>query len=136
MKTGDEGINLIKLSEGLRLDAYQDQGGIWTVGYGHITGVHEGVHITEEQADMLLQADLEHVENALNRLVPSTCTQNQFDALADFAFNLGTSALETLLSHGWEEVPSQLPRWNHVAGKVSNGLSVRRSREVELFNRE
>jgi len=134
VKTSDEGRKFIESNEGLRLDSYRDTVGVLTIGYGHTDGVHEGVHITEEQADMLLEADLTHVEHALNNLVPANCTQNQFDALVDFGFNLGTGALETLLSHGWDQVPEQIPRWNRAGGKVSTGLSLRRSREVALFN--
>lgn len=133
MKTSDAGRKFIQQNEGLRLTAYQDQGGVWTIGIGHTMGVKEGDTITEEQADMLLESDLLHVEIALNKLIPSDCTQNQFDALADFAFNLGTGALATMLDHGWQDVPNQMPKWCNVAKKPNAGLLARRKREVALF---
>jgi lysozyme len=80
-----------------------------------------------------LQQDVAAVEGAVNRLAPGV-NQNQFDALVDFGFNLGVGALQTMLSHGLDQVPVQIPRWNHVNGQVSPGLTARRQAEVDLWN--
>ena len=90
----DAGFALTKLFEGLRLTAYTDQGGVWTIGYGHTgPGVQAGLVITEAQADIFLQADVARAVTAVNLLVTIAITQGQFDALVDFAFNLGSSSL-------------------------------------------
>ncbi len=73
------------------------------------------------------------VENHLQVYLPSDCTQNQFDALIDFGFNLGCEALETMLGHGWDQVPTQILRWDKAGGQVVPGLAARRQRELILF---
>ena len=93
MKTSRDALNAIKEFEGLRLQAYKCPAGVWTIGYGHTDGVTDGMEITERQATALLKADLIPVEKAVNEL--GVCkTQGQFDALVDFAFNLGIEALK------------------------------------------
>lgn len=131
------GIALTKESEGLRLIPYDDGAGNSTIGYGHKilpgeTWAAEG--ITQAQADQLLQDDLAVPQDAVNRLADPSCNQNQFDALCDFCFNLGEGALTTMLGHGWDLVPVQIPRWNHAGGKEMDGLTKRRAAEVALWN--
>src|SRR4029077_6585034 len=94
MKISDAGLGLIKESEALRLDSYQDVVGIWTIGYGH-TGpeVVEGLHITEDAANALLLSDLETAEKCIDNSVSVQLTQGQYDALCSFVFNLGCMAL-------------------------------------------
>lgn len=148
MKTSQSGLDFITANEGCILSAYKDAVGVWTIGVGH-TGpeVHEGLLWTPEQAQQALEKDVAKVEMTLNALAPDTCTQNQFDALVDFGFNLGTGALQTLLSHGWREVPNQLyweepdgtvHGWIHAGGKILPGLvkrrNKRRKKEQDLFN--
>ena len=87
MKLSEKGANLIKQYEGLRLNAYQDAGGVWTIGYGHTGGVQPGDVITREEADALFWADVEKFVRGVNRLKQGTrLTQNQFDALVSFAY--------------------------------------------------
>jgi lysozyme len=151
------GLALVKKSEGLRLAAYQDTGGVWTIGYGH-TGAYppgtycfpeEGGHsysadgdspsageaITEFTATMILTADLARAAASVPADVP--LTDNQFAALTDFAFNLGAGALRQLLAHGLDQVPEQLLRWDHgeVAGREEElaGLKARRQAEADLW---
>src|SRR6185437_6241595 len=90
----DAGFALTKKFEGLRLTAYQDQVGVWTIGYGH-TGpeVHGGLAITEDQADLLLHSDVAAAVACVNRAVTAGISQSQFDALVDFVFNLGCGRL-------------------------------------------
>lgn len=138
-KTSIKGINLIKSFEGFRADAYLDAVRVPTIGYGTTRGVKMGQKITEAQAVALLQKDLEMFENAINRLVKVPLTQNQFDALASFVYNLGEtnfagSTLLKVINNGrFELAPEQFLRWNKAGGKVLNGLTRRRQAEADMF---
>jgi lysozyme len=82
-------IELIKRFEGLRLTAEQLDDGRWTIGYGHTRSAREGAAVSEADAEALLTYDLVEVQAAINDLVFTPLTQNQFDALAAFVFNIG-----------------------------------------------
>ena len=136
MKTSEAGIAFIKRNEGFASKPYNDNGH-QAIGYGHDYERGEPVppQISQEQADALLRADLAaRYEPAVNKGIPVECTQNQFDALVDFAYNLGIASLAMMLNHGWEQVPAQMLRWNHVNGAVNPGLTARRQAEVQMFN--
>lgn len=134
------GLALTKQFEGFKDTAYQDQGGVWTIGYGHTHGVQGGMTCTPEQAEGWLKDDLSLASEYVEKLVKVALTDNQFAALADFAFNVGvgnfaSSTLLRLLSFGrYSEVPDQLRRWNKCAGQVNEGLIRRREAEVALWN--
>ncbi len=139
MQTSPNGIAFIRKNEGVRLSVYDDNGHP-AIGYGHdLTQpeIFSGVYvngITIDQAASLLQQDLTaRYEPSVNELAPDA-NQNQFDALVDFAYNLGGGALKQMLAHGWDQVTTQIPRWNHLNGVVHPGLTARREAEVELFN--
>jgi lysozyme len=134
MTTSENGISFLKANEGFVSHAYADNGH-QAIGYGHDIQPGESFPpaITERDADTLLRKDLaERYEPAVNALIPA-CTQNQFDALVDFAYNLGIANLKTMLGHGWEQVPIQIPRWDKVNGVSNPGLAARREKEVALF---
>lgn len=139
MQISAVGLALIRRSEGFSATVYDDPAGIPTIGYGHklLQGEPFPNGITEAEAEALLMKDLALPQNTLTLLVPSSCTQGQFDALCDFTFNMGIARLRTLLSHGWSQVIVQLPRW--IYGEVSGqevqlpGLITRRAAEVALF---
>jgi lysozyme len=136
----DAGFALTKKFEGLRLTAYQDQVGVWTIGYGH-TGreVHGGMVITEDQADVLLHSDVAGAVACVNRAVTANISQCRFDALVDFVFNLGCARLlgSTLLRHvnagEFNLAAPQFLLWDHAGGVVVQGLLVRRKAEMGLF---
>lgn len=145
MKTSPKGIALIEQFEGLRMAAYQDGAGVWTLGYGH-TGrsgpgdcVKEGDTCTSAEADAWLDVDVAEAERAVNVLVRVPLSQNQFDALVSFTCNLGWASLEgstllRLLNAGATQIAAaEFPKWDHVAGKVSEGLLERRMEERALF---
>ncbi len=140
MKVSDKGITLIKKYEGLRLNAYQDSVGVWTIGYGS-TGPHvfKGKVITEAEANSLLLADISRFEKCVSNAVTVKITQNQFDALISFAFNLGcgnllSSTLLLKLNNGDKiGAAAEFKRWNKAGGKVLNGLTLRREEEASLF---
>jgi lysozyme len=136
----EEGLALTKGFEGLRLAAYQDVAGVWTVGYGH-TGpdVRAGLTIAEAQAETLLLSDLADAIACVNRAVTVEISQRQFDALVDFCFNAGrgnfvSSALLRKLNLGdIEGAAAQFELWVHAGGKVVAGLVRRRKAEAAMF---
>jgi lysozyme len=92
----EAGLTLIKQFEGLRLEAYQDVAGIWTIGYGHTRGVVQGMTFTEDQADAALRADLAAAEAAVDRDVAgATTTDNQFAAMVALCYNIGSGNFAT-----------------------------------------
>ena len=139
MQISENGLDLIKQSESLRLDAYQDSVGVWTIGYGHTIGVKENDRITQEQAEAFLKTDLETVEKCIVNCVSVNLTQGQYDALCSFVFNLGCIALRnsTLLRklNAGDDVGAaeEFKRWDHAGGKVLAGLTKRRNAEAEMF---
>lgn len=129
-------LDKIKEFEGLRLTAYRCPSGIWTIGYGHTKGVRRGMAISRKQAETLLNGDLLPIEQYVNRL--GVCrTQGQFDAMVDFAFNLGTTRLanSTLLtlvrsSAKTEKIQGEFRKWVFADGKKMPGLVTRREWEA------
>ncbi len=137
----EAGLALTQHFEGCRLDAYADQGGVWTIGYGHTgPGVHGGMTVTQLEADAFLESDLAAAVTAVNRLVTATVTQAQFDALVDFTFNVGVAALakSTLLREinrgNCAQAAPHFLFWDHCRGVVIAGLHRRRQAEADLFN--
>tara|TARA_R100000995_G_C3476780_1_gene121411 strand:+ start:90 stop:533 length:444 start_codon:yes stop_codon:yes gene_type:complete len=139
MKTSAEGIALIKKFEGLELDSYQCSANVWTLGYGHTQGVAEGDSCSEEEAEIILVNDLKEFETYVNALVDVELDQNQFDALVAWTFNLGPTNLRTstllkkLNAGDYNDVPSEIKRWNRAGGQVLDGLIRRREAEALLF---
>lgn len=82
-------IELIKRFEGYRRNAAQLPDGRWTIGYGHTLTAREGAEVSEPDAEALLVYDLIAVQHAVNESVYAPLSQNQFDALCSFAFNVG-----------------------------------------------
>ncbi len=130
--TNDAGLKLIESFEGLRLTAYQDSVGIWTIGYGHTKGVKQGQTITQQQAEAFLQQDLAVAEAAVNRL-GLTLSDNQFAALVSFTFNLGAGNLTKLLKNGLAAAADRILLFDHAGGKALPGLTRRRTAERALF---
>ena len=139
MRISDKGINLIKEFEGLRLEAYLDSVDVPTIGYGHTRGVKLGQTISQEQAEDFLEEDIHEFELAIQRLVHVNLTQNQFDALVSFTFNLGIGSLKqsTLLKKlnagDITGAANEFNRWVYAGGKKLTGLVKRRSAERLMF---
>lgn len=138
-------LALINTFEGLELHPYLCSAGVPTIGIG-MTHYPDGKAvtmqdppITELQANIMLAAVLISYANAVNRYVKVSVTQNQFDALVDFAYNLGNTALltSTLLKklnvRDFNGAAEQFLLWTHVNGKKSKGLMNRRMAERTLF---
>lgn len=142
MNINDKGLSLIKSFEGLRLTSYQDQGGVWTIGYGHTKNVQQDQTITEEQAGQFLLEDLADVESNLNSVMyeySCTITSNQFSALCSFVYNVGignlksSTLLKDLSAKYYDDAADQFLVWDHVNGQPNAGLLRRRQAERELF---
>ncbi|MEG4207740.1 glycoside hydrolase family protein [Microcoleus sp. Pol7_A1] len=137
-----EGFKLLTTFEGCELTAYDDGGGVWTIGYGH-TGddVYPELTISQTQAEELLREDLEKFESYVEDAVEVEIDDNQFSALVCFCFNVGPgtegfggSTLLKLLNNGdYQGAANQFPVWNKVNGEPWPGLTRRRLAEQALF---
>jgi len=148
MTTGPKGIRLIKFYEGFEPHLYNDAGGNATIGYGHL--VHHGpidgtesaefkAGISEARACQLIQADLFDVERAIDGLVIAAISQDQYDALASFLFNVGTgnfwksTLLAMLNATDYEDAANEFEKWDKCDGEHLTGLHNRRLAERDLF---
>ena len=141
-KVSTSGLELIKRSEGLRLQAYKCPADVPTIGYGS-TGPHVrmGMTITVQEAEDLLTQDLARFEEGV-AAIGGKMTQGQFDALVSFAFNLGLGALKgsTLLrkhlAGDYAGAAAAFGLWVNAGGKRLNGLVTRRAAEAALYRGE
>lgn len=144
MRPSEACYALIRQREGCRLTAYPDPatgGAPWTIGYGH-TGseVHQGMTISQQEADEMLEHDVDKVAVQVSRLVNVDMTQHEFDALVCFVFNVGignfakSTMLKKLNSGDFAGAAAEFPKWDRAAGKEMPGLLARREAEEGLFN--
>lgn len=134
MKISQNGINLIKKFEGLRVDAYLCPAGVWTIGYGHTAGVQQGQKISTAQAEVYLRSDLEQFEKKVDKYSKYCWNQNEFDALVSFAFNIGN--IDQLTANGTRSrsvIAEKMILYNKAGGKKLTGLVRRREAERDLF---
>lgn len=140
MQYSQSGEALTKRFESCRLVAYQDQVGVWTIGWGHTAGVYDGMTCTQDQADQWLRDDYAQCVSDVNTHVAVPLTQGEFDALVDFSFNLGCASLNgstllKLLNEGnYAAAANEFEKWDHAGGKVVAGLLRRRQAEEAEFN--
>ena len=148
MRASINGINLIKQFEGCRYSPYRDSIGLWTVGYGHLIGDGKSLPsgdnrvFTQKEIDDFLVNDLVHVESGISVLIRVPITQNQFDALCSFCYNLGVGTLQksTLLkdinSSLWDAAANDILKFHFAGGVSLPGLVKRRQAEHDLFIKE
>lgn len=139
MTTSNQGKNLIKEAEGLRLEAYRCPAGVPTIGWGHTKGVKMGQSITLAMAEDLLVEDIGPIERILNSM-NINFRQEQFDALVSWIFNLGvgnfrnsTMYKRILENAGDEEITDQLIKLTYSGKQQLAGLIKRRVAEANLF---
>ena len=134
------GLALTENFEGCKLTSYQDSRGIWTLGWGHTKDIGPDMNCTQEQADEWLKEDTQSSVDAINRLVNIQLTQNEFDALVDFVYNLGagsfaSSTMLKLLNQGELGLAAnEFSKWDHCGGQVVQGLLNRRIAEQQEFS--
>ena len=142
--TNPAGLALIERFEGLRLEAYQDVAGIWTIGYGHTEDVCSGMIITVEQAQQFLQADLGTAEDAVSQATADAPTNpNQFSAMVSLCYNIGSgnfrssTVLREHLLGGYQTAADAFLLWNKatINGVLETirGLTARRTAERQLY---
>lgn len=134
-----DGLHLTESFESCKFRAYQDQGGVWTIAWGHTRGVTAGLTCIQAQADAWLWEDIGFAETAVDALVTVPLTQDEFDALVDFTFNLGpgkfrySTLLRLLNSGNYSGAAAEFDKWDYVAGKQCAGLLRRREAETQDF---
>ena len=145
-KISKQGIELIKKFEGLKLKPYLCSAGVPTIGYGN-TFYENGVkvklsdpEISQERADQLLAFTLTSFEKYVDSFCRDDISQQQFDALVSFCFNLGPNNLKasTLLKKVNanpidESIRLEFGKWTKAGGKVLKGLVTRRNAEADLY---
>jgi lysozyme len=158
MEFSKNGVVLLKELEGCKEYLYYDSGGLATIGIGHLltyeelsTGIikinvhfinHDLHGLTKEQCEELLVQDLRKFIEAVDSYVKVPLSQNQFDALVCFVYNIGVGAfinstlLRKLNRKLYIEVPTELKRWNKAKGKPVQGLTNRRNKEISLWKKE
>jgi len=133
------GLDLLKSFEQCRLSAYRDSAGIPTIGWGHTDAVRMTDTCSQDQADHWLVMDVQAAVNACDANAPKNLTQNQFDALVVFTFNVGVGAeahstlLAKLNAGDMAGAADEFLKWNHAGGVVVDGLTRRRQAERALF---
>lgn len=133
MRTSNQGIDLIKSFEGCRLKSYQDSVGVWTIGYGHTSGVKPGMEISQIEAEQYLRQDLIIFEGYVNGL-GRTLQQWEFDALVSFSYNCGKGNLKKLTDgRSIAEIGANICKYNKAGGKVLPGLTRRRQAEKAML---
>jgi lysozyme len=165
MKVNDSAIELVKFCEGLHdgdltkigLQPKRCPAGIWTCCYGHALRDSKGNflrkesdkdeayrqagNLTEADAEALLVKDLEIFSTGVQHLVLVPVTDNQFGALVSLSYNIGlgnfadSTLRKKLNNKDYAGAADQFIRWNKSDGKVLRGLTIRRKREQDLFNR-
>jgi len=143
----NDALSLIRRFEGLRLRAYRDAAGVWTIGYGHTSRagppkVRPGMRITRAGAEDILRRDVETFARQVEKAIGASArglNGNQFGALVSFAYNVGignfrrSSVLRAVKDGRFDDVPSLLMRWTKAGGKRLRGLERRRRAEGRLF---
>lgn len=145
MKLTEKGIDLMKEFEGLRLEAYQDSVGVWTIGYGNTyyedgTRVRPGDKITRERALSLYTNVKDEFAENVRKEITHQISDNRFSALVSLAYNIGMHAFKhsTILKKVNENpcdptIPDEFLRWNKAGGRVLRGLTRRRQAEADLY---
>jgi lysozyme len=140
----EAGLELIKSFEALRFESYQDQAGIWSIGWGHTRGVRRGQSVSQEQAEFFLRNDISDAENYVEVVTGGVATiDNEFAAMVSLCFNIGSgnfhgsSVLRQHRAGNYEAAADAFLLWNkvHQDGRLvaSKGLARRRQAERALY---
>jgi len=133
------GLRLIKSFESFRANAYLDESGVWTIGYGHTHDVTENTSaVTEPEAEILLRQDIASAEESVEQLIAVVLGDNQYAALVSLVFNTGPAPLKRMLgarlnAGDYAGAAQEFLRWRLSGGIVSDGLVRRREAERTLF---
>ena len=145
MRINAKALDLIKEFEGLRLDAYKDSVGIWTIGYGTTAAAGLGIEprpgqrITQAEAEWYLQKGVTKFADSIFPYFNAPLNENQFGACVSLAYNIGPGAFKrsSVLRHinagDMDKAADSFLLWNKAGGKVLRGLERRRAAERALF---
>jgi lysozyme len=139
LKTSNKGVGFIKRHEGLMLNPYNCPAGYRTIGYGHLLTDGSIKSITVSEAINFLNSDIDICEDSIKRLITAPLSQNQFDALVSFVFNLGAGSLQRsslrlkLNRLEYDCASNEFTKWVFAGGKRLQGLIRRRTEEKDLF---
>ena len=139
MKISEDGLELIKKFEGCETSAYQDNVGVWTIGFGHTKGVEEGQTCSIEDAESMLADEMDEYEGYINNMVKVDLQQHEFDSLVAWVYNLGptnlgeSTMLKVLNGGQFDRVPDEMNRWTRAGGEILEGLVRRRQAESLMF---
>lgn len=146
MNISDAGLKFIASWEGLVNRLYDDAAGHCTIGVGHL--VHLGNcdgrpeeqpflnGLTDDECYALMRKDAQRFVDKVNREIAIPLTQNQFDALVDFAYNLGDLLTVAPVVNAHGDICGEIKKYTHAGGRVLQGLVRRRQAECDLWNRE
>lgn len=139
-------VDLIKAWEGLRLTAYLDGGGVWTIGYGTTAAAdvgivpRKGMTITEPQAEAYLKKAIEKFSTKIRSYITAPINENEFGAFVSLAYNIGpnafykSTALRKFNAGDKKGAVEAIAYFNKDNGKFVQGLANRRKAEIKLFN--
>jgi len=150
MMFSSRAVDFLKEVEGFSETPYQDQACNWTIGYGHKIVDGDSYYpmgpkkkITKAAATTLLKSDMQDkAGNYIDRYVHVELTQNQYDALTSFVYNIGADAffnstmLKFLNDKNFIKAAGEFHKWCHIEGHISEGLVCRRSDEKHIFMSE
>lgn len=131
----DKALKIIKKYEGLRLESYLCPAGRWSIGYGHIKGVKKNQVITKEKAEEFLLEDVKRFQKEVERYDSIYhWTENEYNALLSFAFNIGSiSQLTASGTRPKEVIAKKILLYVKAGGVTLPGLVKRREEEAALF---
>ena len=148
---------LVSRFEGISLSPYRDPFGVTVIGAEHVLTQNElrsgkvviggrsvdfRSGITRQQADELVQQDLDPVRKEIDKLVTVKLTMNQKAALTSFVYNVGSAGLQgsnllkKLNAGKYGEVPAEMMKWVQAGGRKLPVLVERRRSEVALWNKQ
>lgn len=136
-----QGLETIKKHEGVRTTAYLDAVGVPTICYGSTNKVFLGQKATLQQCEELLVQDATYAGRGVSRGVKVKLTQDQYDALVSFVFNIGetkfysSTLLKKLNAGDCKAAAREFDRWVYAKGRKLNGLVTRRAEERKLFEK-
>lgn len=144
MKTTDHGRKLLEQREGVKLEAYKDSVGVWTIGVGHtsmagVPTVAKGLRITAAQADEILSRDLKKFEASVTAAIARPLVDHEFDALVSLCFNIGghaftnSTVVKKINAGDKAGAADHFLDWSKAGGKTLQGLVNRRKSERMQF---
>lgn len=136
---GGAGYGLITHFEGKENTAYRDVVGVPTICYGHTKGVKMGTRASDAECTQMLTEDVTDFGRGLSKSVKVPVSQQQYDALLSFSYNVGlgnlnkSTLLRKLNAKDYCGAAKEFPKWKYAGGKPLRGLERRRLAEQELF---